>query len=99
MLVDLKAIRAGNPPIHARRNVDLDSLEKIEETGKTVEMPQVIIEEEEPEAIRPRQRRVYDDEEAVPVFKQPPVIAGLIVLVVSLLVNAVLLYVLLSSPV
>ena len=38
MLEDLKAVRAGQPPIHARRSVDLDSLAKIEETGKTVDL-------------------------------------------------------------
>src|SRR5688572_22937809 len=44
MLEDLHAVRRGEPPRHARRNVDLDSLAKIEETGKTVdiaETPQV----------------------------------------------------------
>jgi serine/threonine-protein kinase len=44
MLEDLHAVRRGEPPRHARRNVDLDSLAKIEETGKTVDIaepPQV----------------------------------------------------------
>src|SRR5688500_4892561 len=38
MLEDLHAVRRGEPPNHARRNVDLDSLAKIEETGKTVDI-------------------------------------------------------------
>ena len=38
MLEDLKAVRAGQPPIHAHRAFDLDSLAKIEETGKTVDL-------------------------------------------------------------
>ncbi|MDB5356025.1 MAG: pknB [Phycisphaerales bacterium] len=38
MLEDLRAVRAGLPPIHARRTVDLDALRQIEETGKTVDI-------------------------------------------------------------
>jgi serine/threonine protein kinase len=38
MLEDLKEVRAGQPPTHARRAVDLESLAKIEETGKTVDI-------------------------------------------------------------
>ncbi|HXE54936.1 MAG TPA: serine/threonine-protein kinase [Tepidisphaeraceae bacterium] len=38
MLEDLKAIRAGQPALHARRIVTLEDLEKIEETGKTVDI-------------------------------------------------------------
>ncbi len=38
MLEDLLAIRNGQPPLHARRSVDLDSLAKVEETGKTVDL-------------------------------------------------------------
>ena len=38
MLEDLKAVRAGNPPTHARRVVNLDELKKLEETGKTVDL-------------------------------------------------------------
>ncbi len=40
LLEDLKAVRAGMPPTHARRAVDLESLEKIESTGKTVDITQ-----------------------------------------------------------
>jgi hypothetical protein len=35
----LKAVRQNKPPIHAHRAVDLDSLARIEETGKTVDIP------------------------------------------------------------
>lgn len=38
LLEDLRAVRTGNPPIHARRAVDLDALAKIEESGKTVDL-------------------------------------------------------------
>ena len=38
MLDDLKAVRTGQTPLHARRIVDLDQLVKIEETGKTVDI-------------------------------------------------------------
>jgi serine/threonine-protein kinase len=39
MVEDLKAVRQNKPPVHAHRAVDLDSLAKIEETGKTVDIP------------------------------------------------------------
>src|SRR4051812_48651009 len=38
MLEDLRAVRAGQPPTHARRVVNLDELKKLEETGKTVDI-------------------------------------------------------------
>ncbi|HEX2972026.1 MAG TPA: serine/threonine-protein kinase [Tepidisphaeraceae bacterium] len=38
MMVDLQAVRHGEPPIHARREVNIDVLAKIEETGKTVDL-------------------------------------------------------------
>ena len=38
MLEDLKRVRRNEPPIHARRSVDLDQLAKVEETGKTVDL-------------------------------------------------------------
>jgi len=38
MLEDLQAVRRGEPPTHARRGVHLDGLEKLEETGKTVDI-------------------------------------------------------------
>jgi serine/threonine-protein kinase len=38
LLEDLRDVRAGNPPTHARRAVDLESLANIEETGKTVDI-------------------------------------------------------------
>jgi len=97
MLEDLRAIAAGGPPVHARQNVDLDALENVEETGKAVDMPQLIIEEPKPEQLRSRPRRAEQPQPAA-ALRSPLVIAGLIVLLVSLLVNSVLLYVLLSAP-
>jgi serine/threonine-protein kinase len=38
MLADLKAVRSGQPALHARRIVTLEDLEKFEETGKTVDI-------------------------------------------------------------
>jgi eukaryotic-like serine/threonine-protein kinase len=38
MLEDLRAVANGQAPKHARRPVDLDSLAKLEETGKTVDI-------------------------------------------------------------
>jgi serine/threonine-protein kinase len=39
MLEDLRAVRSGQPPTHARRAVDLESLAKMEETGgQTVDL-------------------------------------------------------------
>jgi serine/threonine-protein kinase len=38
MLEDLKLVARGEPPIHARRSIDLDSLAQVEETGKTVDI-------------------------------------------------------------
>ena len=38
LLEDLRDVRAGKPPTHARRAVDLESLANIEETGKTVDI-------------------------------------------------------------
>jgi serine/threonine protein kinase len=38
MLEDLQAVRRGEPPTHARRAVHLEGLEKLEETGKTVDI-------------------------------------------------------------
>lgn len=35
---DLIAVQRGDQPIHARRLVDLESLEKVEQTGKTIDM-------------------------------------------------------------
>jgi len=38
LLEDLKLVAAGQPPTHARRAVNLDDLEKVEERGKTVDI-------------------------------------------------------------
>lgn len=38
MLEDLRSVQAGEPPMHARKAVDLDSLRGIESTGKTVDI-------------------------------------------------------------
>jgi len=38
MLEDLRAVRSGQMPVHARRAVSLDNLETLEATGKTVDI-------------------------------------------------------------
>jgi serine/threonine-protein kinase len=38
MLEDLKAVRANQAPIHARRQIDIEHLAKIEESGRTVDI-------------------------------------------------------------
>src|SRR5688572_19350915 len=38
MLEDLEAVRRGDAPLHARRDVNMEALSKIEETGKTVDI-------------------------------------------------------------
>jgi eukaryotic-like serine/threonine-protein kinase len=38
MLDDLNSVRNGEPPLHARRDVSMEALAKIEETGKTVDI-------------------------------------------------------------
>jgi serine/threonine protein kinase len=39
MVEDLKLVRDGKPPVNAHRAVDMDALARIEETGKTVDIP------------------------------------------------------------
>ena len=97
MLEDLRAVAAGLPPVHARQNVDLDALEKVEETGKTMEMPHILGDAPAPE-LRPRSIRAQQSSAALLSLRHPLVMASIVVLAVSLLVNAVLLYVLLSLP-
>src|SRR5438067_4673388 len=38
MLEDLKLVRRGEPPVHARRQVDLESIAKLEEHAQTVDI-------------------------------------------------------------
>ena len=38
MLEDLRSVRAGNSPMHARKTVDLETLGQLEERGKTVDI-------------------------------------------------------------
>ncbi len=38
MLEDLQSVRKGEPPPHARRNVNLDALADVEEKGKTIDI-------------------------------------------------------------
>jgi serine/threonine-protein kinase len=45
MLEDLKLVRAGEAPIHARRSVSLDHISSIEETAKTVDQDPVPVEQ------------------------------------------------------
>ncbi len=38
LVEDLRAVLSGKPPMHAKQAVDLDTLERIEETGKTIDI-------------------------------------------------------------
>src|SRR5438874_9366287 len=38
LLEDLKAVQRHEPPMHARRSVDIEQFAKVEETGKTVDL-------------------------------------------------------------
>jgi serine/threonine-protein kinase len=38
MLEDLEAVRRGEPPLHARRDIKLDELAKVEESAKTIDI-------------------------------------------------------------
>ena len=38
LLEDLRAVRAGNPPVHARKNVDFRSVEQLETTARTIDI-------------------------------------------------------------
>ena len=99
MLEDLRALRAGNPPVHARKNVNLDALEKVEEGGQTIEVPPVIFEESDPQEGSGSGGYFgssSNKDEPVIIMKEPKVVAMLAVLAVSILVNIVLIYVLLT---
>jgi serine/threonine-protein kinase len=48
LLEDLRAVRRGEPPIHARKAVDMDKIAQIEETARTVD-----IEPHEHSSLRP----------------------------------------------
>ncbi len=76
MLEDLRAVAHQQPPVHARRAIDLESLADVEETGKTVDLT----EQHEPLA----------DNFPIPITRQMTLIL-LAIAGVSVLVNAVLL--------
>ncbi len=77
MLEDLRAVRNGDPPLHARRAVDLDALARVEETGKTVD--------------------IAPPNHGVSIWSDPTTMAVAIGLAVSLLINLILLFVVLSK--
>lgn len=77
MLEDLRAVRNGDPPLHARRAVDLDALARVEETGKTVD--------------------IAPPNHGVNIWSDPMTLAVAIGLAVSLLINLILLFVVLSK--
>jgi serine/threonine-protein kinase len=74
MLEDLKAVAKHQPPQHARRAIDLDSLAKVEETVKTVDLEG-----------QDNRLSIQD------LFTQPPMIALLTGLIISIVLNLVLL--------
>jgi len=79
LLEDLKAIARNQPPVHARRAVDLKTLEKLEESGKTVD----IADGEHPE----------EEQKPPSIWADPMVIMITIMASVSVLGNIALLLV------
>jgi serine/threonine-protein kinase len=76
LLEDLRAVARHEPPTHARRNVDLDSLARIEESGQTVDLI---------------------EHPATPdLWSQPIVVALLVGVALSLLINGILAVLLLT---
>lgn len=71
MLDDLRLVRSGQPPVNARRAVDLDALARIEETGKTVDI-----------ATEPVQSSPWSD----PMVMVIAIVAGISVLVNLILI-------------
>ncbi len=81
MLEDLRLVSRNQPPKHAHQQVDMDSLAKIEETGKTVDIvPAPPVVESEPM-----------------IWKKPIVIGLLSALGASLLANLILIVLLLAG--
>jgi eukaryotic-like serine/threonine-protein kinase len=80
MLEDLRLVRSGQPPVHARRQVDLETLAKVEETGKTVDLAQ---------NAHASRGGMWSGE----FWTQPPAIVVAVVAGVSVLVNLILLIV------
>jgi eukaryotic-like serine/threonine-protein kinase len=76
MLEDLRAVREGNPPVHARHQVDLESVGRLETTARTVDL---------------------DARRAPSIWEHPAVITLLTVGGASLLLNAILTIVWITS--
>ena len=82
LLEDLKAVRSGNPPIHARKNVDLDSLEKLEDTTAVSEEQ---LREAEPQAAAPK---IHPSSNATfTLSREPRILILLGILLLSLVIN------------
>lgn len=100
MLEDLRLIREGKPPLHARRNIELESLEQIEEAGTAIEESEEEAVEGAPKS-KPAARLaavssmvtapLAADVAPMELFRQPRVLAILAVLAISVIVNIVFL--------
>jgi len=99
LLEDLRLVRDGRAPLHARRNIDMESLEKLEETGTMVEETgeQKAV-AEKPRPITPSATMpVVAAASTADLFRQPRFLALLAVLGASVIVNIIFLVVFLSS--
>jgi hypothetical protein len=78
LLEDLWSVRRGEPPVHARKAVDIDQLAKIEETAaNTIDIEPN--EDGEPQVVRPY------------LWDQPLVITLIAVAGLSIVVNLILI--------
>jgi serine/threonine-protein kinase len=82
MLEDMEALQRGEPPIHARRQVDVDVLEKLAKAQKqqgTIDLD-------------PAEQRVAKNNRLAELLNHPLVIALIIVAGISLLINLWLIF-------
>ena len=106
MLEDLTLIRDGKPPVHAHRNIDLESLETIQETGTPIEQPEDRDDAPAPARVANRSSSISSPTTSAPVradltvgdlFAQPRFIALLAILGVSLIINLIFLILVLRT--
>jgi serine/threonine-protein kinase len=80
LLEDLKAVQMGHSPVHARHIVTIEDLDKIQETGKTVDIAA-------PPRVSPMQQ----------LFQNPIGLGLAIAAALSIIINIILLFVMLTG--
>lgn len=105
MLEDLRLIRNGKPPLHAHRNIELEQLESIEESGTAIEetdepadapAPAKAASRPSPVASRVAVQPIRADLTVTDLFRQPRFMALIAILGVSLIVNLIFLIIFLG---